>query len=38
MNSDVQKIEAISDKIVEIELRKDADALAPYIADDYVGV
>lgn len=38
MNSEAQKIEAISRKIVEIELRRDADALAPYITEDYVGI
>jgi ketosteroid isomerase-like protein len=38
MNSEEQKIEAISRKIVEIELRKDGDALALYITDDYVGI
>jgi hypothetical protein len=38
MNSEEQKIEAISRKIVEIELRKDGDALAPYITDDYADI
>jgi ketosteroid isomerase-like protein len=38
MNNKEQEIVTLSRKIVELELRKDADALAPYIADDYVGV
>lgn len=38
MNSEERKIEVISRKIVEIELRKHAEALAPYITDDYVGI
>ncbi|QSA95656.1 nuclear transport factor 2 family protein [Methylococcus sp. EFPC2] len=38
MTTAEQHLIDLSDKIVEIELRKDADALERYIADDYVGV
>lgn len=38
MNNEEQEIVTLSRKIVELELGKDADALAPYIADDYIGV
>ncbi|WP_374090889.1 nuclear transport factor 2 family protein [Methylomicrobium lacus] len=38
MNSEALEIITISRKIVQIELDKDADALAPYITEDDVGI
>lgn len=38
MSDEEKEIIEISKKIVQIELRKDADALEAYITDDYVGV
>ena len=38
MESHEAEIIALSNRIVDIELRKDADALAALICDDYVGI
>lgn len=38
MAREVEKIISLSREIVDIELRKDANALEQYIADDYLGV
>jgi ketosteroid isomerase-like protein len=38
MNAQEQEIIELSRKIVDIELRKDAAALAEYITEDYVGI
>ncbi|MBU0589133.1 MAG: nuclear transport factor 2 family protein [Gammaproteobacteria bacterium] len=38
MNAEELEIITLSKRIVEIELRKDADALSNLICDDYVGV
>ncbi|MCI0338128.1 MAG: nuclear transport factor 2 family protein [Acidobacteria bacterium] len=38
MNNEANKIISLSHKIVDIEFRKDADALELLITDDYVGI
>ena len=38
MKTEEQQIESLSRCIIEIELRKDADALATFVTEDYIGV